>query len=109
MQTYAATPLPVATQEACGANRDAILKSLVAPGLPDGARDLATGPKTVLIDVSVSPSGSVTGVKVTESSGNSSIDIAALDAALKSTYLPKIVSCKGVEGHYLLRAEFNPD
>jgi TonB family protein len=106
---YAATPILAATQERCPANRDAIVKDAMPPSYSDSARDLGLGPTTVIIRVSVSPSGSVTGVRVVQSSDNSAIDVAAMDAAIKSTYLPKIVSCKGVPGHYLFRAEFNPD
>ncbi len=103
----AATPTPA--RSACPPDREAIVKDAMSPDYPDSARDLAMGPKTVVVDVSVSANGSITGLRIAESSENSAIDLAAMEAALKSTYLPKIVACKGVTGHYLFRAEFNPD
>jgi TonB family protein len=98
----------MASGESCPADRDATVTSAVPPDYPSGARLLGPGPKTVLVDVTVSPAGNVTAVRIQESSGNGLLDVAAMEAALKSTYRAKIIACKGVEGHYLFRAEFNP-
>jgi TonB family protein len=81
----------------------------MAPDYPDSARDLGLGPVTVLVEVTVSPSGALTDANVYKSSGNSAIDREALRAAHQSTYAPKLVNCSPTSGQYLFRAEFNPD
>ena len=57
--------------------------------------------------VDISATGAVTNVKLTKSSGDVDIDNAALEAARKSTYQPKIVACKAVPGTYVFRADFD--
>jgi TonB family protein len=95
-----------APKAVCPPNREVRVKNAAAPDFPDSLRDLRFGPKAVVADVAVSPTGSVTAVRITESSGNLAVDAALLKAARESTYLPKIVSCKGVSGHFLFRVEF---
>lgn len=100
------TPSPAPTQ--CPANQDATIKDAMSPDYPNSARDLASGPVTSVIDVTISPTGAVLGVRVASSSGNADIDVSALVAAVKSKYAPKIFDCRGVVGHYIFRVEFNP-
>ncbi len=74
------------------------------PELPHGFK--ASG--TVIVAVTISPSGHATSAKVQRSSGNATIDNAVVAAARSSTYSPKLVNCAPVEGHYLFRADFKP-
>jgi TonB family protein len=110
LAAIAATPLPMGSpQSTCPPNGEATVTDATSPEYPDSARDLGTGPVTVIVDVTVSPAGNVTNINLAQSSNNAAIDVAAMSAALHSKYRPKIVACKGVVGHYLFRAEFNPD
>jgi TonB family protein len=109
LAAIAATPSPTATQPACPPDRQATVTNAMSPDYPDSARDLGLGPVTVVVDVTVSPIGNIAGLNLAQSSGNPAIDVASMIAALKSTYQARIVACKGVTGHYLFRAEFNPN
>lgn len=59
--------------------------------------------------VVIGPSGSLQNVRVMRSSGNSALDAAALDAARRSRFSPKVVNCAPVTGQYLFRITFAPD
>ncbi len=89
--------------------QDATSPNQVPPDYPEAARSQGLGPVTVLVQVTISPSGSLQGAKIYQSSNNMSIDQSALSAARQSTYSPKIVACKPVEGTYLFRAQFDPN
>jgi TonB family protein len=51
-----------------------------------------------IVAVAVAPNGSVEKAKVYRSSGNLLFDQASVIAARRSTYKPKLVDCKPVEG-----------
>ncbi len=85
-------------------NVEATVVNPTMPELPHGFK--ASG--TVIIAVTISPSGHATNTKVQRSSGNATIDNAVVAAARSSTYSPKLVNCAPVEGHYLFRADFKP-
>lgn len=53
-----------------------------------------------MIDVSVSASGTVTGTKVAQSSGDAGFDRAATKAAQESAYAPAMRNCRPVAGTY---------
>lgn len=55
----------------------------------------------VSMDVTISPSGKVAGVRVTHSSGNTRLDNGAIAAVKNSSFAPAIRNCKPAEGHYL--------
>lgn len=61
-----------------------------------------------LVRIVVLPDGSVGDVRVYQSSSIAAFDIAAMDAARRSTYLPAIAYCKPTIGAYLFRASFLP-
>lgn len=106
----AATPAPTEAPPACRTPyQDATSPNQVPPDYPEAARSLGLGPVTVLVQVTISPSGSLQGAKIYQSSNNMSIDQSALSAARQSSYSPKIVACKPVEGTYLFRAQFDPN
>ncbi|MGZ3576328.1 MAG: energy transducer TonB [Vulcanimicrobiaceae bacterium] len=88
--------------------QDAAVVNKVKPNYPDSARDLDLGKVTVLVQVTIGPSGSLVGANLYQSSNNMALDQAALTAARQSSYVPKIVACQPVVGDLLFRAEFDP-
>jgi TonB family protein len=96
------SPAPTATCE-----QKALPLHADQPNYPDAARKRNLGNVSVEMTVDISATGAVSSVQVTKSSGDPDIDSAALDAALKSTYQPKITNCKAVPGTYLFRADFS--
>ena len=85
-------------------NVDATVTSPAQPQLPHGANLKGSATATVTI----APNGSVAAASITKSSGNPQIDKAVLDAAKHSTYSPKLVNCKPMQGSYLFHADFAP-
>jgi TonB family protein len=85
---------------------DALITRVVEPDYPKSAREQGvTG--TVLVRVSLDPSGGVMSTSIYKSSGNAELDQAALAAAHESTYSPEIEDCQPVRGTYLFRASFS--
>jgi TonB family protein len=104
-----ATPAPTEKPACANPNQEASVTQPVAPDYPDSARDLGLGAVTVLVQVTVGPTGNLLGEKVYQSSNNMAIDQAALRAARQSSYAPKLVNCQPTQGDYIFRAEFQPD
>jgi len=76
-----------------------------APEMPTLARDQGlSGSAQVQVDLSAN--GQVLGAKIFVSTGSSVLDTAAMDAARRTTYSPKIVDCDRVPGSYLFRVDF---
>lgn len=63
---------------------------------------------SVQVAVTIGPNGRVVGAKVFRSSGDIAVDNAVLTAAEKSTYSPKLVNCRPVQGTYLFKADVAP-
>ncbi len=111
-----APPAPVSTapigtpKPACKTPyQDATATQAVTPDYPEAAREQGLGQVEVNVVVSLSPSGSPTGASVENSSGNMSIDQAAKQAAMSSTYAPKIVNCEPVASQYIYKVTFDPN
>lgn len=79
----------------------------VPPDIPDSVAKAHPNSQVTLV-VTVSPTGRATDVKTEKSSGNVTIDGAAADAAVHSTYQPAKRNCKAVWGRYLLRVTLRP-
>jgi TonB family protein len=77
-----------------------------SPDLPAAARDLGPGPIKVQVLVTVDASGNVVKTGISKSSTNFAVDQAAVRAARKSKYAPKLVNCQPVQGDYLFEASF---
>jgi TonB family protein len=78
------------------------------PEFPDEARE--TGhplERQVAIAVSVSADGRLRAARVVQSSGMAALDIAALLAAERSTYQPRIVHCRAVASPAVYRVTFS--
>jgi len=99
--------VPVAARACPEPNRDATITKVQQPDYPRSARGL--GYVTVQIEVTVDASGNLDRVRVYKSSGNQAIDDAALQAASRSKYAPKVINCEAVTGDYLFRADFAPN
>ncbi len=112
LQIVAASPSPIIMTTPPSAAtcvmpfRDAEPIHAVTPDYPDTARKRNLGQAHVMVLVTLSPKGAVMSARVQHSSGDLSIDMAALDAARKTTYAPKIVDCKPITGTYLFFADF---
>jgi TonB family protein len=106
----AASPAPSAAPSATPVpcNRDVTIQTPVTPDYPDALRRANVGEVRVAIDVTVNANGKVASERILESSGLDAADQAALAAASQSTYLPKMVDCKPVAGHYLFKVTFDP-
>jgi TonB family protein len=58
--------------------------------------------------VTVGPDGHPIDAKIVKSSGSAAIDRAAVDAAMHSTYSPKMEDCKKITGQYLFQVDTGP-
>jgi len=95
-----ATPLPSPTNQCA---HEAIVVTPVKPQIEGLSRDdLANSSGTVDIKVVVEADGSAR-ASIERSSGYLALDMAVLRAAKASTYEPKTVDCKPVEGTYIFR------
>lgn len=88
---------------------DATTVNAVSPDYPDAARKLHLGPKTVLVRVTIDPTGKLVNASISQSSGNIDIDRAALRAAMQSTYTPATANCKPIQGSYIFRTDFESE
>lgn len=96
------TPKPV-----CAAPLvDASTIEKYTPEMPAAARDAGLS-GTTQVKVDLSASGTVLDASVAVSSGSTMLDVAAIQAAKRTTYAPKIVDCQRVPGSYLFRVEFS--
>jgi TonB family protein len=78
------------------------------PIYPPSAVSLNLPEIIVSVSVTVDAKGNVETATIYKGSGNHQIDLAAIDSARGSTYLPKIVDCQPVESTGLFTAEFRP-
>lgn len=61
--------------------------------------------RMALVDVQVSPLGTVLGAKVAKSSGNAGFDRAVIMLAKKNIYAPAVRNCKPVDGTFRFMLE----
>ena len=103
-----ATPSPMPS-DAC--NHEASITKSVPPdprGLDDNVL-AALAPLSAGIDVVIEPDGSPGAASVSKPSGYRGFDLAAIHAAKASTYAPKVVDCKAVEGTVRFTATLQED
>ncbi len=87
-------------------NSDATTAKAIAPEYPDIDKQQGVS-GTAVIRVDLDASGFLVNAAVASSSGDATLDAAALTAARASTYLPEKRNCQDVPGSFLFRAEFN--
>jgi TonB family protein len=103
-----ATPQPTATANG-GCTESTTGAAVVAtPAPPDIAPEArASGTNGVaLVSVQLDSSGQVTGASVTQSTGNSSLDLAAVTMARDARYAPALRDCKPVASAYTFSVKF---
>lgn len=109
--TAAPTPArviaPTASANPCEKNDiDAVVLSTPAPpDIPIGARTEGTS-GTTLVAVKLDDRGAITGATISQSSGNTSLDVVALGMARDSTYSPATHDCKPVASMYTFSVKF---
>lgn len=102
-----APPNPICAK----ANREAVATDPVPPQLNGIAlQRYQTGTMSgeVSVVIRLDTTGAITSSTVTQSSGFSALDAAAVTAATTSLYTPRIVECKPVASEYVFRASFPP-
>ena len=103
--TEAPTPSPTPKPVCSAPYVEASTVEKYTPEIPQMAREQGlSGVAQVQVDLSAS--GQVLSAKIFASTGSSLLDNAAVDAARRTTYSPKIVDCGRVPGSYLYRVEF---
>lgn len=113
----AATPTPVVAQvtaspavtptSGCARSNTAaaVVSSPPPPDIPVQARAEGTS-GTALVSVQLDASGTVTGATVTQSTGNSSLDLVAVGMARDARYSPALHDCKPVASAYVYSVKF---
>lgn len=102
------TPIPMAKGKACAnvtipvyatAQATVFLPGVVLAHVPGSSM-------TALVDVAVGADGRRIAAHISKSSGNESLDEAAIETAQASVYTPKLVNCKSVAGDYSMTVPF---
>jgi protein TonB len=100
-------PTPSATPLTCDEPfADATADHVQAPDFPAAALAAAAS-AGVSVRVDLDASGHVTAATVIESSGNSDLDAAAIDAARKTTYRPAVFACQPQKSAHVMRFDFS--
>ena len=102
-----ATPQPVATAAPC-ARIDIAAAVVGTPTPPEITPETrASGTSGVArVTVQLDPTGQVTSASVTESTGNSSLDLVAVGMARDARYTPPLRDCKPMAGAYTFSVKF---
>ena len=98
------TPMPQACTDP---NKDARVVVAATPP-PTEYQGEITQPTVVVVEVVIDGDGTVLGASVSKSSGSEKLDRAAIIAARKSTYSPRIVDCDPTRSSYLFRVRLAP-
>jgi periplasmic protein TonB len=103
-----ATPQPIATATAGCAQPNIAAAVVATPAPPDIALDArASGTSgTALVSVQLDSGGQVTNTSVTQSSGNSSLDLVAVSMARDARYAPALHDCKPIASAYTFSVKF---
>jgi periplasmic protein TonB len=102
-------PAPVLTPSPAGCARPNAAAAVVAtPPPPEIAPDARVSGTsgTALVKVQLDPSGAVTDTSVTQTSGNSSLDLVAVAMARDARYTPALHDCKPIAGIYTFSVKF---
>lgn len=102
-------PTPQAIAAAAGCEKpDADATVVAIPPQPDIPNDVrASGTSGVAaVDVRLDAHADVTSATVSQSTGNSSLDLVAVAMARGATYSPALHACKPVTGNYTFRVRF---
>lgn len=104
-----AVPTPQATPPGNPCERSdiepAVTENPPQPTIPTGARASGTS-GVAAVDVRLDSSGAVTAATVSQSTGNSSLDLVAVAMARGARYAPALHACKPVASAYTFRVRF---
>jgi TonB family protein len=102
-------PTPTATLAANACEKSdlgaAVTENPPQPDIPNAARADGTS-GIAAINVQLDAQGAVTAASVSQSTGNSSIDVVALGMARDARYSPALHACKPVASSYTFRVRF---
>lgn len=103
-----ATPAPTASPNGGCGKADVSAVVIATPSPPDIAPEArANGTSgTALVSVQLDTNGAVTGTNVTQSTGNSSLDLVAVGMARDARYSPALRDCKPVASAYTFSVKF---
>ena len=104
----ASTPSPAASVAGACTQPNAeaaVAASPSPPDIPAAARAEGTS-GTALVRVQLDESGQVTGAGVSQSTGNSSLDLVAVAMARDARYTPALHDCKPIAGTYTFSVRF---
>lgn len=103
-----ATPQPSATALAGCAQPNIPPTVVVTPPPPDITPEArASGTSgTALVSVALDSGGQVTNASVTQSTGNSSLDLVAVSMARDARYMPALRDCKPIASAYTFSVKF---
>lgn len=103
-----ATPQPAATSKTGCAKTDIASAVLATPGPPEIASDVRASATngTALVNVQLDPDGNITATSVTQSTGNSSLDLVAVGMARDARYSPALRDCKPIASAYTFSVKF---
>lgn len=89
-------------------DREADVKSQYPAQVPAAAyAGQAVGTeKTAIVQVTIGADGKLASAKIYQSTGNDVMDAAALLSAQRSTFIPKMVRCRGVPSEALFKVSF---
>jgi len=100
------TARPAATPTAgCASAAASVLSTPAPPEIPIQARASGTS-GTALVSVQLDASGTVTGATVTQSTGNSSLDLVAVGMARDARYSPALRDCRPIASAYVYSVKF---
>jgi TonB family protein len=97
----------LAASQSC--NSDPAVIKLADTNVPKAVYDRVTGSHVAIIAVTLDASGKVTQAKIYQSSGDSNLDDAAIDAAKRSTYSPGATNCEPSGGTFAVQFQFDGD
>ncbi len=105
--TAAPTPQATPAGNACERNdlEAAVAENPPQPEIPTAVRADGTS-GVAAVDVKLDRHGEVTGAAVSQSTGNSSLDVVAVSMARSARYTPALHSCKPVASAYTYRVRF---
>jgi len=103
-----ATPQPLATENAGCSQPNADAAVIATPPPPEIAPEVrASGTSGIArVDVELDPTGQVTRTTVSQSTGNSSLDLVAVSMARDARYTPALHGCKPIASAYTFSVKF---
>lgn len=91
---------------AAACNRDPAVTKLADPDVPKAYYQQLSGTRIATVAVTLDARGEVTDARIYQSTGDSTLDAAAVDAARRSTYSPGASNCAPAGGTFAVQFSF---